>query len=153
MHLGTLRQLQVSWFTVVTWTTALLEACRWAVPVLVLQHSKFLIVKVTSKNYGNGALERLFHNRNKGFPAFTLIELLLALSASSFLLLLLFSYINVASLQLNKAGKTINNPTPLHTLLTEQRTPLERQIFGPQRFVYDATPNQRVDYEWEILTR
>jgi len=68
-------------------------------------------------------------------------------------LLLLFSYINVASLQLNKAGKTINNPTPLHTLLTEQRTPLERQIFGPQRFVYDATPNQRVDYEWEILTR
>jgi len=33
MHLGTLRQLQVSWFTVVTWTTALLEACRWAVPV------------------------------------------------------------------------------------------------------------------------
>jgi len=40
----------------------------------------------------------------------------------------------------------------LHTLLTEQRTPLERQIFGPQRFVYDATPNQRVDYEWEILT-
>jgi len=38
-----------SWFTVVTWTTALLEACRWAVPVLVLQHSKFLIVKVTSK--------------------------------------------------------------------------------------------------------
>jgi len=51
MHLGTLKQLQVSWFTVVTWTTALLEACRWAVPVLVLQHSKFLIVKVTSRNY------------------------------------------------------------------------------------------------------
>jgi len=36
-------------------------------------------------------------------------------------------------------------------LLTEQRTPLERQIFGPQRFVYDATPNQRVDYEWKYL--
>ena len=98
-------------------------------------------------------MERLFHNRNKGFPAFTLIELVLALSASGFLLLLLFGYLNVASIELSKAGKTTNNPTPLHTLLTEQGTPLERQIFGPQKFVYDATPNQRVDYEWEILTR
>jgi hypothetical protein len=98
-------------------------------------------------------LERLFHYRDKSFPAFTLIELLLALSASSFLLLMLFSYINLASLQLSKTGKTINDPTPLQTLLTEQGTPLERQIFGPQRFVYDATPNQGVEYEWEILTR
>jgi len=98
-------------------------------------------------------LERLFHNRNKGFPAFTLIELLLALSASSLLFLLLLSYMNLASLQLHKAGKTVNSPTTLQILITEKGIPLERQIFGPQRFVFDGPHDTWVSHDWEILTR
>jgi len=60
---------------------------------------------------------------------------------------------NLASVQLHKAGKTVKSSTTLQILITEQGTPLERQIFGPQRFIFDMPPGGWVSHDWEILTR